>query len=107
MSLSLGIKTDYSLLQSLIKIPDLIKYLVNNNIDKVGILDDNLFGSIAFYEQCRRNNIKPVIGLIINIGNDKIYLYAKDYEGFLNLLKINTTTKLTRIIHSPRIYDLT
>ena len=46
MSLSIGIKTDYSLLNSLIKIPDLMKYLVSNNIDSVGILDDNLFKGI-------------------------------------------------------------
>ncbi len=90
MSLSIGIKTDYSLLQSLIKIPDLMNYLVVNNIDSVGILDDNLFGSISFYEQCKKNNIKPIIGLIINIGNNKAYLYAKNYDGYLNLLKINT-----------------
>ena len=48
MSLSIGVKTDYSLLNSLIKIPDLMKYLIDNKIDKVGILDDNMFGSIAF-----------------------------------------------------------
>ncbi len=90
MSLSIGVKTDYSLLQSLIKIPDLIKYVLDNNYDTIGILDDNLFSSIAFYEQCKKNGIKPVIGLIINIGNDKVYLYARNYEGYLSLLKINT-----------------
>ncbi len=42
MSLSIGIKTDYSLLQSLIKIPDLIKYVLDNNYDTIGVLDDNL-----------------------------------------------------------------
>ena len=42
MSLSIGIKTDYSLLQSLIKIPDLIKCVLDNNYDTIGVLDDNL-----------------------------------------------------------------
>jgi len=90
MSLSISVKTDYSLLNSLIKIPDLMRYAINNKIDTLGILDDNMFGSIAFYEQCKKNNIKPIIGLIVKIGNNKIYLYAKNYDGFLNLLKINT-----------------
>ena len=63
MSLSIGIKTDYSLLQSLIKIPNLIKYVLDNNYDTIGILDDNLFSSIAFYEQCKKNGIKPVIDI--------------------------------------------
>ena len=41
-SLSIGVKTDYSLLQSLIKIPDLIKCVLDNNYDTIGVLDDNL-----------------------------------------------------------------
>ena len=97
MSLSIGVKTDYSLLKSLIKIPELIKYLLDNNIEKIGILDDNLFGSIAFYNQCKKNNIKPIIGLIINIGDSTIYLYAKNYEGYLNLLKINSLKQIKEV----------
>ncbi|MGN1337755.1 MAG: DNA polymerase III subunit alpha [Candidatus Coprovivens sp.] len=90
MYIPLGIKTDYSLLKSLIKIPDLMTYLKNNNITACGILDENLFGSICFYESCLKNNIKPIIGLIVKINDNNIYLYAKNYEGFQNLLKVNT-----------------
>ena len=39
----LGIKTDYSLLKSLIKVEDLVLYAKNNNYKSIGILDDNLF----------------------------------------------------------------
>ena len=46
MFIPLGIKSDYSLLKSLIKIPDLIEYLKKHNITACGLLDDNLFGSI-------------------------------------------------------------
>ena len=97
MSLSIGVKTDYSLLQSLIKIPDLIDYLNKNKIDTCGILDDNLFSTIAFYKQCKSNNIKPIIGLIVGIGEYKIYLYPTNYEGYLNLLKINTLKQSNEI----------
>lgn len=89
----LGIKTDYSLLKSLIKIPDLISFSVANNIDTLGILDDNLFGSIEFYDACLKNNIKPIIGLDTIINNLHMYLYAMDYEGYKTLLKINTITQ--------------
>ncbi len=90
MFIPLGIKSDYSLLKSLIKIPDLIKYLVEHNIPACGLLDENLFGSMCFYNECLNNKIKPIIGLIIKIGNNTVYLYAKNYSGYQNLLKINT-----------------
>lgn len=90
MYIPLGIKTDYSLLESLIKIPDLMKYLTDHNTNTCGILDDNLFSSIAFYKACQKNNIKPIIGLKVNISSHPLYLYAQNYNGFQNLLKINT-----------------
>lgn len=90
MFIPLGVKTDFSLLKSLIKIDDLMGYLKKKNITACGILDDNLFGSICFYNACKKNDIKPIIGLIVNLELGSIYLYAKNYEGYQNLLKINT-----------------
>lgn len=90
MYIPIGIKSDYSLLKSLIKIPDLMKYLVSKNITTCGILDDNLFSSMCFYNSCIKNNIKPIIGLEVKLSTGSIYLYAKNYEGYQNLLKINT-----------------
>ena len=90
MYVPLGIKTDFSLLKSLIKIPELIKYLNEHNITTAGILDDNLFGSMCFYNTCKKNNIKPIIGLNIKLNLGSIYLYAKNYSGYQNLLKLNT-----------------
>ncbi len=90
MFIPLGIKSDYSLLKSLIKIPDLIKYLKEHNITACGLLDDNLFGSMCFYNECINNGIKPIIGLNVKVGNNTLYLYAKNYTGYQNLLKINT-----------------
>ena len=86
----LKVTTDYTLLKSLIKIKDLIDFCVSKNILSCGICDTNLFGSIEFYKLAKKNNIKPIIGLEVNIDNYKIYLYAKDYNGYSNLLKINT-----------------
>ena len=90
MYIPLGIKSDYTLLKSLIKIPDLMKYLTRKSVTAVGILDDNLFGSMCFYNACVLNNIKPIIGLDVLVANWHVYLYAKNYNGYQNLLKINT-----------------
>lgn len=90
MYIPLGVKSDYSLLKSLIKIQDLIEYLKLKNITAAGLLDDNLFGSMCFYNSCLKNNIKPIIGLNVKLNTVNIYLYAKNYNGYQNLLKINT-----------------
>lgn len=93
------IKTDYSLLNSLIKIDSLISYLKENNINICGICDINLSSSIEFYTKCKNNNIKPIIGLDIKYNNFQMFLYAKNYEGYKNLIKINTNKdNLTRDI---------
>jgi len=83
------VTTDYTLLKSLIKVKDLIDFCVSKNITSCGICDTNLFGSVLFYKLCKENNIKPIIGLEISINNNIIYLYAKNYEGYKNLLIIN------------------
>ena len=90
MKSCLSIKTDYSILSSLIKIPDLISYAINNHIAALGIIDDNLSSSMEFILECQKSNIKPLVSLEANYQDSKIYLYAKDEQGLHNLFKINT-----------------
>ena len=90
MKSCLSIKTDYTILSSLIKIPDLISYTKNNSIEALGIIDDNLSSSMEFILECQKNNIKPLVALEVNYQDSKIYLYAKDEQGLHNLFKINT-----------------
>ena len=85
----LWIKTDYSILSSLIKIDDLINELSLFNIKACSICDDNLYGVMEFYNKCKKNNIKPIIGLEINLDGTFL-LYAKNYKGYQNLCNINT-----------------
>lgn len=85
----LWIKSDYSILTSLIKIDDLINTLSLNNIEAAAICDDNLFGCMEFYNKCKKKGIKPVIGLEVNLEYT-ILLYAKNYKGYQNLCNINT-----------------
>ncbi len=84
----LNVKTHYSLLDSLIKIEDLIKFIKENNIPSVGITDYNMFGAMEFIKLCTDNNIKPIIGIEVNISDLNMYLYARNYEGYINLLNI-------------------
>ena len=89
----LYVKTDNSLLSSLIKIDDLIKYALNNNIKVLTITDDSMYGCLEFYVKCKKNNIKPIIGLEIN----NIVLYAINYNGYKNLIKLSTINSKNNI----------
>ena len=90
MYIPLKVTTDNSLLKSLIKIQDLISFCVQKDIKVCGICDTNLFGVIEFYNACKNNKIKPLIGLEVNINNKIVYLYAENKLGYKNLLKIHT-----------------
>ena len=87
---TLGFKSDYSILKSLIKIDDLVSFCATYKSSFAAIIDDNLFSSIEFYDKCKANNIKPIIGLDILIEDKHFYVFAKDYTGYKSLLKINT-----------------
>ena len=97
MYVPLKITTDYSILKSLIKIDDLITFLNERKISSCGICDDNLYGSFEFYNKCLKNNIKPIIGLSINLDAKPLYIYAINYKGFKNLLKIHTIKEQRKI----------
>ena len=80
----LSIKTEYDLMNSLIKIDELISYAKNNNINALGITDSNMFGAYEFITSCNQNGIKPIVGIEIN----DLLIYAKDYQGYVSLCKI-------------------
>ena len=42
----LYLKTEYSLLESMIRIPDLISYAKSHHIDTLAITDSNLYGAM-------------------------------------------------------------
>ena len=87
------VKTNYSLLTSLIKIEELIKYCKDYNINTIAICDDNMYGVMEFYKEAINNNIKPIIGLEILLNDKSICLYAKNYNGYQNLCYISSNEK--------------
>ena len=89
MQIPIKITTEYTLLSSLITLDKLFPALKKSNINAAGICDDNLLGSYLFYKECKKNNIKPIIGLEIFIDGKSVYLYAKNYDGYKDLLNIS------------------
>ncbi len=90
----LNIKTEYDLMNSLIKIDDLISFALKNDINCLGISDSTMFGTMEFINKCISNNIKPIIGVELNIENTSFILYAKNYDGLVSLFKIVTKRNL-------------
>ena len=86
----LYIKTDNSLQQSLISISDLIEFAKKNNIKSLSITDNNMYGVMDFYKACINNDIKPIIGLEVTYKDSKVVLYAINYDGYKNLIKLST-----------------
>lgn len=82
----LYVKTDYSLLSSLIKVDDLIENLKKKNLTSCAVVDDNLYGTMEIATKFRKNGLHPIIGLDLK----NILLYVKNEEGYYNLVKIET-----------------
>ena len=80
------LKTVYSFLSSLITIDDLISFAKTNKLNSLCICDDNMYGVMEFIRKCNANDIKPIVGL--DIG--KTLLFAKNYQGYQNLMKLAT-----------------
>ena len=91
-------KSNYSLLSSLLRIDDIIRYATNNHLNSIAITDFNMFGTMEFIKKCEKANIKPIIGLEIKIDNNIIVLFAKNYVGYCSLIKLSTIQSERKIL---------
>ena len=80
MYIPMFIKTDYSILTSLLKTNDLIDFLKEKGITAIGIVDDNLSYVMEYYNELKKNGIKLIPGLEVTIDEKNVYLYAKNYS---------------------------
>jgi DNA polymerase III subunit alpha len=85
----------FSLLESLMSPTDLVDKAAEYGIQTLGLTDHNyLSGAIEFYEACRQTNIKPILGLEIDLAyhgrQGRLVLLAKDRIGWSNLCKLSS-----------------
>jgi DNA polymerase-3 subunit alpha len=77
--------THYSLLKGFSKPKELAKKCAENNFRACGIADyKTISASVAFYKACVANDVKPIIGCSF----DKFTLFAKNKDGWFDLIKI-------------------
>lgn len=85
--------THYSLLRGFPDIKELVKKAKALQMPFVTITDkNNMYGAIEFYKACQKNDIKPIIGVEINIKNRseifEMVLLAQNVNGYRNLMRI-------------------
>ena len=95
----LKIHTQYSICEGALKTSDLARYCKTNEIRAVGLCDsNNLCGALEFSESVAKSKTQPIIGTQINIEykdhTGKIPLFAKDLQGYKNLIKLSSKSFL-------------
>ncbi len=110
--------TQYSLLDGLTKVPQLIKYVKEKGMDAIAITDHGtMSGAIEFYKEANAAGIKPIIGMEAYIaprkytdkepGYDRQYYHltmlAMDNNGYQNLMRLSTLANLEGFYYRPRI----
>ena len=95
----LKIHTQYSICEGALKTSDLAKYCKTNKIKAIGLCDsNNLCGALEFSETIAKSKTQPIIGTQINIEykgyRGKIPLFAKNLEGYKNLIKLSSKSFL-------------
>lgn len=114
--------TQYSLLDGLTKIPDLIKYIKEKGSEAVAMTDHGtLSGTIEFYKEAKAAGIKPIIGIETYVAARKhtdkdpakdknrfhLIILAMNNIGYQNLMKLSTIANLDGFYYFPRIdHDL-
>ncbi len=110
--------TQYSLLDGLSKIPEMVKTAKNLGMEAVGITDHGvMYGAIEFYKACKEAGVKPIIGVEMYVAKrshkDKegkvdsepyhLTVLAKNYQGYLNLMKLVTIAHRDGYYYRPRV----
>ena len=95
----LKIHTQYSICEGALQIENLAKYCKINKIKAAGLCDsNNLCGALEFSESISKSKTQPIIGTQINIKYKnyigKIPLFAKNLEGYKNLIKLSSKSFL-------------
>lgn len=78
----LDVMSDFSIGESIARIPDLVKKAKSLNMKALALTDRTLAGAIEFYLLCKTNDIKPIIGQKIAFGNNEVNLLCKDLEAY-------------------------
>jgi len=108
----------FTLLDGVAQIPDLVKYAKAQGYKALGLADSgNLYGAIEFWNECRKKEIKPILGVDFYVAprtrhdkearidsrRSRLILFAENETGWKNLLALVTYSHLEGLYYKPRI----
>src|SRR3990172_7800086 len=113
----LHVHTEYSLLDGLSRIPDLLRRCRELGMDSLAITDHGvLHGVVDFYLAAREVGIKPILGCEMYVApgsrldrnpSEKNYhhlvLLAKNDRGYRNLIKLASLAQVEGFYYKPRV----
>ena len=113
----LHIHSEYSLLDGMIRVPDLVNYAKENDLPAIAITDHGvMYSPIEFYELAKMAGINPLIGCEFYVHDGDIHkqeahhnplyhliLIAKNQQGYKNLIKLVSTAWCEGFYYKPRI----
>jgi len=107
----------YSLLQGLPRISALVEAAKEDGQTALALTDNgNLYGAIDFYKECKKNDIKPIIGSDIYVAprsrhekehniddrTSRLVLLVKNEKGYRNLLRLVSRSFTEGFYYTPR-----
>ena len=110
--------TQYSLLDGLSRVPDLVNFVKETGMTAVAKTDHGtLSGTIEFYKTANGSDVKPIIGIETYVAARKhtdkdpqkdknryhLILLAMNNTGYQNLMRLSTIANLDGFYYYPRI----
>jgi DNA polymerase-3 subunit alpha len=94
----LHVHTEYSMVDSTVRIPALMEKCVESGMPAVALTDqNNLFGLVKFYRKAIAAGVKPIIGVDLRIFNESeperpytLLLLCQNNDGYRNLSQLIT-----------------
>ncbi|MBU0618768.1 DNA polymerase III subunit alpha [Patescibacteria group bacterium] len=115
----LHVHSEYSLLDGLSKIKDLIQRCQETKMKSIALTDHGvMYGAIKFYNQAKAAGIKPIIGVETymvpysrfekrkiegKLDYNHLLLLAKNLTGYKNLMKLVSISHIEGFYYRPRI----
>ena len=113
----LHVHTEYSMLDGISRIPNLVERTKELGMESLAITDHGTFyGVVDFYSACKEVGIKPIIGCEVYVAHssrfDKnpserspnhLVLLARDNTGYRNLMQLVTKAHVDGFHYRPRI----
>jgi DNA polymerase III subunit alpha len=114
----LHVHSEYSLLDGVIRIPQLVGHCRANNMNAVALTDHgNMYGAIEFLEACHAQDVKPIIGCEVYVApgsrrdrkqedrenQGHLVLLVLDETGYRNLSTLVSKAYREGLYYKPRV----